>query len=68
MGIESQHIKLKLKSLDARIINAIGFGQSERWSDLRIGDFIDIVYYLEINEFNGNKDAQLKIIDIKLSD
>lgn len=68
MGLEAQHIKLRLRGTDSRIINAVGFGQSEKWSDLRIGDFIDIVYYLEFNEFNGNRNLQLKIIDIKLSD
>ncbi|MCG2700963.1 DHH family phosphoesterase, partial [Candidatus Parcubacteria bacterium] len=66
MGIEGKHIKFKVKNEKSGIISAIGFGQAEQWKDLRIGDKIDIVYYIELNEFNGRVDVQLKIIDIKL--
>jgi single-stranded-DNA-specific exonuclease len=65
MGINGQHIKVKIKSWDSTMFNAIGFGQAEQWQDLKIDDAIDIVYYLEFNEFNGKKEIQLKIIDIK---
>ena len=64
MGFEGQHIKLRLKSDDSGIINAIGFGQSQYWNSLAIGDKIDIVYYLDLNEFNGKKEAQMKIVDV----
>ena len=65
MGLDSQHLKLHLRSSMSRVVKAIGFSQSEKWSHLRIGDRIDIVYYIEINEFNGRREVQLKIIDIK---
>ncbi|MFH0892684.1 MAG: single-stranded-DNA-specific exonuclease RecJ [Candidatus Falkowbacteria bacterium] len=65
MGIDGQHIKLRLKSENSLPVNAIGFGQAERWRDLRLGDEIDIVYYVEMNEFNGRREAQIKIVDIK---
>lgn len=67
MGIDGQHIKLKLKNNNSRIISAIGFSQAEKWKELKIGDNIDIVYYLEINEFNGRRDVQMKIIDINVN-
>lgn len=66
MGLDGQHIKLKLKSDGSNIIFAIGFGQAEKWSGLKIGDKIDIVYYAETNDFNGRTETQLKIIDIKI--
>lgn len=65
MGFNAQHVKLKLKSDNSKIINAIGFGQADKWNYLRINDAIDIAYYIEINEFNGYRDVQLKILDIK---
>jgi len=71
MGLEGQHIKLKIKARQSKkngVIDAVGFGQAEQWKDLRIGDIIDIAYYVEINEFNGRSSAQLKIIDIKPSE
>jgi single-stranded-DNA-specific exonuclease len=68
MGADEQHIKIRIKDSETdsvKIISAIGFGQSEQWKELKISDIIDIVYYIEMNEFNGKRDAQLKIIDIK---
>lgn len=65
MGLEGQHLKLKLNDGSSAFINALGFSQSETWQDLRIGDKIDIVYYLDLNEFNGRSEIQMKIIDIK---
>lgn len=65
MGFDGQHIKLKIKNGSSNIFNAIGFGQTEKWKDLIIGDKIDIVYYLETNEFNGRSETQMKIVDIK---
>ena len=66
MGAQNQHIKLRVKSEESSLIYAIGFGQSEQWKALKIGDKIDMVYYPEINEYNGRRDVQLKIIDIKV--
>lgn len=68
MGMTSQHVKLRLKNGNSTILSAIGFNQSEKWAFINNGDSIDIVYYLEVNEFNGRRDPQLKIIDIKKND
>jgi single-stranded-DNA-specific exonuclease len=65
MGQNSQHLKLRLTGDQAGIINALGFGQTEKWNHLRVNDLIDIVYYIDINDFNGRREVQLKIIDIK---
>lgn len=67
MGADSQHLKLRLKNDNSKIINAIGFGQAELWKNLKVGNTIDIVFYLELNKFNGRSEVQLKIIDIKES-
>ncbi|MEA3464300.1 MAG: single-stranded-DNA-specific exonuclease RecJ [Patescibacteria group bacterium] len=77
MGINGQHVKLKLIAEEAKSLRlqsnrrdlasfwAIAFGQAEQWRDLRINDKIDIVYYIEMNEFNRRREVQLKIVDIK---
>ena len=67
MGMTSQHVKLRLKNGSSSIVSAIGFNQAEKWAFINNGDSIDIVYHLEVNEFNGRRDPQLKIIDIKIS-
>lgn len=61
MGAEGQHIKFRFDNN----LWAIAFGQAGKWSDLKIGDKIDIVYYIEKNEFNGRSEVQLKVVDIK---
>jgi len=60
MGRKGEHIKFRINNLWA-----VSFGKSERWSELKIGDKIDLVYYLEMNEFKGNRSLQLKVVDIK---
>lgn len=65
MGLNGNHIKIKLTNGRSNMINAIGFNQRDQWKDLRIGDKIDLAYYFELNKFNGRSEIQLKIIDIK---
>lgn len=68
MGFDNQHIKLKFLNHNDRDLKSfwgISFGGAEKLSHLNISDNVDIVYSLEFNEFNGKKDIQLKIIDIK---
>ena len=62
MGADNQHIKLRFGRTWA-----LGFGQSEKYKHLRPGNRVDIAYYLDLNEFNGRSDVQMKIIDIKIS-
>lgn len=71
MGFENQHIKFRLSSLDQKTGRtaafwAIAFGAAAGFKELKVGDRVDLAYYLEINEFNGRREAQLKIIDIRL--
>jgi len=66
MGAENQHLKLRIKSENSKVISALAFSQAEKWQDVKIGDIIDMVYYAEINDFNGRREVQLKIIDIKI--
>jgi len=60
MVADSQHVKFRFNGFWA-----LAFGQADNWKKFKISDRVDIVYYLEFNEFNGNKKIQLKLIDIK---
>lgn len=60
IGANSQHVKFRFGT-----IWAVAFGKAENFKDLKIGDMVDAVYYLEFNEFNGKRSAQMKIVDIK---
>jgi single-stranded-DNA-specific exonuclease len=63
MGVNNQHIKFRINSHWA-----LAWGKAEEWKEYKIGDKIDIVYYLEINEFNGRREVQMKLLDIKATD
>ena len=65
IGKDGKHLKLNLKSKDLNFwIEAIAFGMGEL-NSLEIGDEIDAVYTIDLNEWNGNKKLQLKVKDIK---
>jgi single-stranded-DNA-specific exonuclease len=60
MGADAQHIKFRFGQFWA-----VAFGQAENFKDYKIGDRVDMVYYLEFNEFNGKRAVQMKIVDMK---
>jgi len=65
VGWEQKHLRIQItddKGLHRKII-AFGFG--EDWlGNLSYGDHIDIVYDVDINEWNGSRELQLKLIDL----
>lgn len=60
MGIDGQHIKFRINNLWA-----LAFREAEKWKNIKTGDCVDVVYYMEMNEFNGIREPQIKIVDIK---
>lgn len=60
MGADSQHIKFKFHNFWA-----LAFGEAVKWQALKLGDKIDVVYTLEFNDFNGFRNVQMKIIDMR---
>ncbi len=65
MGYDNQHIKIRL-SARTHSFWAIAFGAAAGYKDLKVGDQIDLVYYLDVNDFNGRREPQLKIVDLKV--
>jgi single-stranded-DNA-specific exonuclease len=66
LGVDGQHIKIRVSDAEkafAKGVWAISFGGSLEYSSLSVGDIIDLVYY--INDFNGRREVQLKLIDLK---
>lgn len=70
MGFDNQHIKIRFSKFNTETKNAqafwaLAFGGASNYKEYKIGDRVDLVYYLEVNDFNGRREAQLKMIDIK---
>lgn len=64
VGSESQHLKLTCR-LEGKQFNAIAFGKGFLAATLSSSKKFDAVFELDANEWNGHKELQLKIIDIK---
>lgn len=61
---DDKHLKLGLKDNNF-YIDAIGFSMGNRRDELRLGDKIDLVGTININEFNGKKQIQILLKDFK---
>lgn len=66
VGKEDKHLKLKLARAGQPPLDAIGFGLGE-WA-AKMPDRIDAAYYLELNEWNGHRNLQLNLQDIRPSE
>ena len=68
VGSSGNHLKLSLEKelgMEIKRFKAIGFGLADFCDKIRLGDKIDVVFELIANEWNGTKELQLKIIDLK---
>ncbi|MFA5126453.1 MAG: single-stranded-DNA-specific exonuclease RecJ [Patescibacteria group bacterium] len=65
VGSDGQHWKLELTQGEKRI-GGIAFGQAD--FDLAIGHRVDLAYNINVNEWNGNREVQLKIKDLRQHD
>jgi single-stranded-DNA-specific exonuclease len=64
VGREKQHLKLTLAQ-GAEQRKFILFRQGERGVELTLGAQVDVVYEVGVNEWNGNRELELKVVDIK---
>lgn len=70
VGADGKHLKV-LVSQDGdlkHLHKLIGFSFGDWCAKLKAGDKIDIIFELGANEWNGNRELQLKIVDLKLSE
>lgn len=59
-----KHLRMTLFK-DNKYLDSVGFGMGEYAKHLKEGDFIDVAFGLDINDFRGFRNAQLIIKDIK---
>lgn len=63
---EGKHLKLVLQDKN-KLIDAVGFLMGDRRDEILIGEKIDIVCQVDVNDFNGKKTIQLLLEDFKKS-
>ena len=71
LGKEGKHMKLMVKHESNRIRKFVGWqmckGNDANWCEnLKSGEIVDIVFEIGVNEWNGNRELQLTITDIKI--
>ncbi len=71
VGKNCSHLKLYLeKETDngtGRKFEAIGFGFADFCDKIKLGDKVDVIFELITNSWNGTKELQFKIVDLKKS-
>jgi single-stranded-DNA-specific exonuclease len=64
---DGKHLRMTLLK-DNKFLDAVGFGMGEYYNHLKEGDFIEVAFGLDINDYKGFKNVQLILKDIKLMD
>lgn len=64
--VEGKHLKLTLQDGN-HIVNAIGFNLGYHAENFLLGDKVDIIGMIEINEFGNNRNIQINLKDIRKS-
>lgn len=64
---EGKHLRMTLLK-DGKYLDSVGFGMGEYYQFLEEGDFIDVAFSLDINDYKGFQNVQLILKDIKKSD
>lgn len=65
--VKEQHVRFVVKNKNVTM-TGIGFNLAEKFHLLEMNKPIDMVYTIDENEWNGEKNLQLKVIDIRLSE
>ncbi|MSR85731.1 single-stranded-DNA-specific exonuclease RecJ [Candidatus Uhrbacteria bacterium] len=63
IGSQKNHLRLGLLAPNGRRIKALGFKIGDRVSEVAIGKTIDLVYHVAINEWQGTRTIECRLID-----
>ena len=66
VGANKTHLRLNITNENSRnSISSIGFGLAHHFKKIKDGQIFDICYSIDENDWNGRKNLQLKLRDIK---
>lgn len=64
--VKEQHLRFSVQQNNIQI-SGIGFGLANKFSLLQNKQLIDLVFTINLNEYNGQQNVQLQVLDVKLS-
>ncbi len=67
IGNEGQHLKFTVKTQDGIYLSCISFWGSDRFYDTVSSGLIDVAGELNINEYRGRRQLQMKVADVRES-
>ena len=65
--LKELHVRFVLKQGDITL-TGIGFNMADKFHLLQLKSPVDIVFNIDINEWNGERNLQLKMIDLRISE
>lgn len=67
VGSTGKHLQVMVRHNSEQVRKTIAFGFAPEWTDkLPQGTTIDIAYEVSVNEWNGNRELQIKLVDIHM--
>jgi len=72
VGNGHKHLKMELmmfcqKENKSKKFNAIAFGFGQKEEILKKGQLIDVIFEMIVNQWNGHRGLEMKIVDLKLA-
>lgn len=67
VGSTGSHLRFTGRSNSGRTQKFIAFKFGDRVEELKIGSRVDVVYDIGINEWNGRREIQCKVVDFHMS-
>ncbi len=66
VGDGAKHLRLMVNQGEVKDRKTIGFCFGEWCNKLNFGDKVDLVFEVDVNEWNGTRELQLKIVDLRM--
>lgn len=63
--VKELHIRFVVEQGNGNTISGIGFGLADKFPIIATGEPFDLIYTIEENEWKGNKNLQIKVIDLR---
>jgi single-stranded-DNA-specific exonuclease len=68
IGSDRSHLRFSIvNERSGELIKAIAFGMGDVYSDIINAEKIDLVFTIDVNEWNGSRSLQLNVKDLKIS-
>lgn len=66
VGSDGKHLRLMLREPGGKAVKAIAFGFGEWAARLTLGTHVDVAFEVSINEWNGNRELQARVVDLRI--